>query len=82
MNIGELNTHLATIEAFLNSLDTCHQCGGSLIIDDTPTYCAEGGCSVWCEDHDGPECEPKSELLRAARLAIAALKKPTKRGKR
>ena len=70
-----LRCHLKTIERLLDSLDTCHQCKGILTVDDTPTYCEEGGCSWDCDEHDGPECTPRSELQRRARVSVRELKK-------
>ena len=57
----------------LDTLETCHVCHGSLHLEDVePTHCED--CSVDCEDHKGPPCEPLYATLLRAQRALYAIK--------
>lgn len=75
MKKSEVRIHLKSIQDYLDSLDTCHLCGTKLAVDATPTYCSEGGCDMFCEDHDGLACVPKTVLHSEARAAVVGLKR-------
>lgn len=63
-------------QSLVDAMEECHQCGATLLVEDGPTYCAEGGCSSDCEDHedrDKPVCVPISNLHRNLKRMLKAL---------
>jgi len=44
------------------AMDTCHICGGVLIVEEGPSHCEN--CSYDCEGHEGEECTPIYEYHR------------------
>lgn len=62
---GEL---LAASRDLAETLETCHICKGSIVIQDWPVHCDD--CSVHCENHEGPECKPIYVLHNSLKAAI------------
>lgn len=66
-------------QALVDAMETCHQCSATLLVEDSPTYCSEGGCSYDCEDHEDrekPNCIPISNLHANLKRALSVLLPP------
>lgn len=51
------------------AMETCHICGGELLISEGPPHC-EDSCSWDCEEHDEPACTGIDVLHANAKRAI------------
>ena len=71
---------LADISAFLDALETCHQCGATLLIEDGPTYCREDGCNWNCDEHE--EARHSSRVTSSRRGCCANWRKGGQRNER
>lgn len=54
--------------ALLDAMETCHDCGGTLLIDDGAAHCED--CSSGCEHHDPPDCIGIDVLHARLRRAV------------
>lgn len=59
----------------LDTMETCHICKGSIILDENATHCEN--CSYDCDDHEEPRCVPIYVLHQNLRKLLAA---PAKEG--
>lgn len=71
----------AVIEAaqkLVNGMETCHDCGGAILVDEGPVYC-ESGCASDCDVHQADEnpdpCPTIYGLHATLKRALAALLK-------
>jgi hypothetical protein len=57
-------------DSLVEAMERCHICSATLLVDDGPIYCGEGGCSPYCEEHEEPPCPPISGLHAALKYAV------------
>jgi hypothetical protein len=55
-------------------METCHICGGNVLVDDGPVHCED--CSYDCENHDEPECTSIYDLHRKLKDLLIRAKEP------
>lgn len=58
--------------ALVEAMETCHACKSSVLVEEGPTYCSEGGCSYDCDDHDPPNCVGIDVLHARLKAALGA----------
>ena len=78
---AELAAHedaLAAAQTLVDAMETCHQCKGTVLVEDGPVHCED--CSYDCDSHEGSECPTiyglhlalKKSLVSCTRLAPPA----------
>lgn len=67
--VNEMTALRSAAVALVTAMETCHQCGTTLLVDEPISHC-EDGCSSDCDDHDEPNCPSIYDLhLALKRLA-------------
>lgn len=55
--------------ALVTAMETCHQCGTTLLVNEYPSYC-EDGCSSDCDYHAEPNCSSLYDLHLALKRLV------------
>jgi hypothetical protein len=51
---------VATAGELVDAMNTCHQCGGTVLVEDGPIHCED--CSSDCSHHQAPDCPSIADL--------------------
>lgn len=70
-DLAAIRARLAEIQNYLDSIETCHVCGGTLVLEESAPHCEN--CSWDCDEHDEPSCEAPFYKHDKAKRAVAAL---------
>jgi hypothetical protein len=55
-------------KALVDGMETCHECKGTVLVEDYPVHCED--CSSDCDCHDEPECPTIYGLHLAVKLVL------------
>jgi hypothetical protein len=67
---AELEQLRAEAQALVDAMETCHQCKGTVLVEEQPTHCED--CTYDCDSHEGAECPTIYGLHLALKMALAA----------